>query len=185
MNERQSVSPEPVNSSSTNWRRSSVRVRSFSLIEAAAFLAILVFGFTAIFQLITSYLNATKTAKERVIANLLAQEGIELVLAKRNDNLILAAAGAGQTWLQGFPVGDFCLDPTRLEPFACGGQLVLENNFRFTHGSGMTTPFRRKLNLSTNLSSANSTIIDSVVTWGQGGRVELKALMTKWHPQAN
>lgn len=159
--------------------------RSFSLVEAAAFLAVLIFGFMAIFRLVTSYLNATRTAKERVVANLLAQEGIELILSKRNDNLIVAMTGGSQTWLQGFPPGDFCIDPTRLEPFSCNGQLVLEGGFRFTHGSGTTTPFNRKLSLSTNISSASSTVISSIVSWGQGGRVELKSLMTKWHPQAN
>lgn len=152
--------------------------RGFSLVEISLFMLVFAIGFTALFTLVASYVSAVKTSKEKITASFLVQEGLELVLAKRNANFINEA-----NWLQGIPLNnEFCINPNFGVISQCNGKLYLDNNNFYTHNlTDKPTVFSRKIKITPQ---ANDSVeVVSTVNW-PGNPVVLKMTMTKWHPLA-
>ncbi len=61
--------------------------RGFTLVETLIAILIISFSLVAIIPLLTSTLKGTSTTKDYYIATRLAQEGIEIIKAKRNTNI--------------------------------------------------------------------------------------------------
>ncbi|MGC8981665.1 MAG: type IV pilus modification PilV family protein, partial [Minisyncoccia bacterium] len=142
-----------------------------TLVEVLAGIALFIFGTVAFLYLLNSYFISFKNVKDRMIANLLAQEGLELVIGKRNENIARISNGETINWLEG--LGDIdqasttiCLDykmqQAQTSQNPCS--LYIDNN-SFSHSiTSTSTQYSRKiiLNSLNNTSLQNSTSVEVI-----------------------
>ena len=154
----------------------SLQSKSQSIVEILLALLVFSIAFISLVILVNNYLKILKTAKDRIIANFLAQEGLELVIAKRNINKVKRS-----DWLDGLNYDSFCID-INLNPQSSPKHCVLylDSNNRFVHSNTPTpTPFSRliTLNVSTNIATVTSEVI-----FDEDQKVELETIITDWLP---
>jgi len=141
------------------------------------FLALLVFSiaFISLVILVNNYIRILKTSKDRIIANFLAQEGLELVIAKRNINKIQR-----NDWLNGLNNNNFCIDINfNIIPSSNPCTLYVNNNNQFVHTNTATpSPFSRLIILTT---ATNIATVTSKVQF-EDQTVELETVITDWIP---
>lgn len=168
--------------------QSQIQVKSFhnkgqTLVEVLMGIALFIFGVVSFILLLNSYFYSFKNVKDRMIANLLAQEGLELVIGKRNENI---ANKVG--WLDG--LGDtspasttICLDYNLTPQTDCN--LYIDSNNFFSHSGITSTPYSRKIILNslegTSLANSTSVEVISIVKF-RNQEVKLGTIITKWHP---
>ena len=154
----------------------SLQSKSQSIVEILLTLLVFSIAFISLVILVNNYLKILKTAKDRIIANFLAQEGLELVIAKRNINKV-----KGSAWLDGLNYGSFCIDiDLNPQPSSNHCSLYLDTNNQFVHFNTPTsTPFSRliTLNVSTNIATVTSEVI-----FDEDQKVELETVITDWLP---
>ncbi|MEK7673741.1 MAG: hypothetical protein AAB371_00895 [Patescibacteria group bacterium] len=170
--------------------------RAFSLIEVTLALSIFVMGFMALFNIVNSYSYTLKTIKERMTANFLAQEGLELVLAKRNANFKFLNSGGTVNWIDG--LGEkICINPdlSLIDSPCSDGKLYLDSDTDvFSHNQTPTSKqsaFSRIItiakidtkDLNNTISNDYAVLVESEVKWS-GEPIILKMVMTKWHPKS-
>lgn len=154
----------------------------FTLIEVLLAIFLFLVGLTSFLLLLSNYFISFKNVKDRMIANLLAQEGLELVIAKRNLNI-----SENKNWLNGLANSNeksviICLDYTLNVYPDC--KLYFSKNY-LSHNIGIPTIFTRKIILNSlddnSLQNSNNVKVTSIVEW-QNGSIELSTIITKWHP---
>jgi hypothetical protein len=153
-----------------------LRSKSQSIVEILLALLVFSIAFISLVILVNNYLKILKTAKDRMIANFLAQEGLELVIAKRNINKVQR-----NPWLADLDYNSFCID-VNLNPKQSNDpcQLYLDNNNQFVHdSSGIPTPFYRLIILD---KSTDTATVTSKVVYSEDQKVELETVITDWLP---
>jgi hypothetical protein len=164
----------------------SFRNKGQTLVEVLGGIALFIFGVVSFILLLNSYFSSFKNVKDRIIANLLAQEGLELVIGKRNENIANIAK-----WLDGLGNTNqvsttICLD-YNLTPQTSNSPcpLYIDSNNFFSHTGITSTPYSRKIILNSldNTSLANSTSVEviSIVKF-KNQEIKLGTIITKWHP---
>jgi len=144
--------------------------KSQTIIEVFISIIIFVIAFVSLVILANRYLIAFKTLKERIVANLLAQEGLELVIAKRN-----------QYFLQGpnisFP-NSFCIDyDLTISPSSNPCELYLNNEGFYTiQNIGTPTIFKR---LIKTYATSNYIFVTSTVEF-ENNKINLETILTEW-----
>ena len=84
-------------------------VRGFTLVETLVAVSILSLAIVATFTAVQNGLQSSTIAKDQTIAFYMAQEGMELIRNRRDQNALFAIAGASTGWLSGMSdVGDPC-----------------------------------------------------------------------------
>lgn len=170
-------------------------------------LALLVFliVFVSFYSLLTSYIRNTKLETDRIIANFLAQEGLELVRALRNYRYVINACRETinetgdpfcneyntSTWLG--DIGDnsvsstiICLDYSYTTTScnnldSLSSNLYLNNNGFFSiDPTGSSTKFKRIVEISnpdgTPIENATSLKVVSKVKWNDN-QIELRGII--------
>lgn len=169
--------------------------KSFTLIETAIALGFLTVGFLVLISLSTNYLKTLTFARERVMGTFLSQEGIEAVLAKRNENF---KQGPNDVWwLDGLAVKTenqsiVCIDGTLATTLSCSddaSKLYRDTEGFYVHTASSDVPiFSRKITLrpvdATTFEAAKIIEVSSKVLFMEKW-VELKTLMTQWNPLSN
>jgi len=154
--------------------------RGFSLIEVLTAITLFLVGFLVLLSISRNYLQTLRRSEDRLLAVALAQEGLELVMAKRNLNV-----AEDKPWLDGFP-NKFCIDmslmPVSPDPQR-GCQLYLENGF-YKHSGTKATKFSRQLELIkiTEITGEAAAKVVAEVFWPEG-KVQLQMVLTPWHPK--
>jgi len=162
----------------------------FTLIEVLVALTLFAFAITGVITIAVQNGINVNSAKNRLEANYLAQEGIELMRAKR-DSYVLSGSSYLQGW-QNFAadVTSACTGPcdvdvnslANLVPTSGGGfyscvpssvcNLSYSTDGFYIHGTGASTPFNRELTItpftSPGASFPNELQITSTVTWNEG-----------------
>ena len=156
------------------------------LTEVLVGLAIFIFGFTVFFMLINSYLISFRQIRERLVANFLAQEGLELVLAKRNENIAKNIAPNPTNWLDGLASTTATSTTIYLDynlATSSSPQLFIDDSGFFSHRGATPTSFSRAIILNSQqpLNQATSVEVISRVNF-YDQQVEFKTIITKWHP---
>jgi hypothetical protein len=153
----------------------SLRSKGQSIVEILLALLVFSIAFISLVILVNNYLKILKTAKDRIIANFLAQEGLELVIAKRNINKVQM-----NPWLMDLDYNSFCVD-INLSPKQSNDpcQLYLNSNNQFVHNSGTPTPFYRLIILD---KSTDIATVTSRVVFDENQKVELETVITDWLP---
>ena len=130
----------------------------FSLIEVLVTLLVLTISITGVTFLMAKNIAGVQNSKNQIIASMLAQEGIELVRnLKDNKETIVNCSNCRINMLS-----------TNVEPVS-DKKLYLSNNF-YRHGSGTSTKFYRRVDVSIALvGTTNEIKVTSYVTWNNVG----------------
>ncbi len=174
-----------------------VSQKGFTLLETLVAVFIFSLALVSLVVISSRGIIVTTTAKNRSIAQFLAQEGIELVEHQRDSNFLNPSG----SWLDGFDNCHTGVNPSgcqvdaispnyRLDFQACSGDCQLLNvtsSGIYGYGSGNVTPFRRTLYMDpgmfTGSTAGDSILVRSVVSWRQGGAiysVESQKYLTNW-----
>ena len=164
--------------------------KGFTLIEVLVALTLFAFAITGVITTAVKSGININSAKNRLTANYLAQEGIELMRAKR-DSYVLSS----DTYIQGWQ--DFtaditanCTGPCDVDVnslanlvsttgagfYSCIPQSVCDLKYSsdgfYIHGTGTATPFNRELTITPFTNSGgtfpNELETTSTITWKEG-----------------
>lgn len=137
----------------------------FTLIEVIVAVSVVMTGIVGAFTVTTQIISDTSVSKNRLIANYLSQEGIEIIRNIRDTNLIKGSTDPFITWDSQFPAGDWDWEadytdsgyfmgfPWQLDfcifcgSYDAGGfhLLKIDGGFYKYSGSGQETTFKRKI----------------------------------------
>ena len=173
----------------TNKKNIRAHAAGFTLVEVLVAIAIFTVAITGVITITVSGGISINSAKNNLTANYLAQEGIELMRAKRDSYVI-----SGSTYLQGWQdfttdVASECSGPCDLDVasldnlvpssgrgfYSCA--VFTDCNLSYTsdgfyvHGSGTSTIFNRELTIVsfTNSGTVPTELqVTSTVTWKEG-----------------
>lgn len=168
--------------------KSSRRQAGFSLVEIVVVLFIISLGLVGILSLIIQNIQSQSYNKSQLVANQLAQEGIELIRRVRDVNW-----RNGQPYNLNLAEGIYVMDYDDLLPVgaaAAPGQmsrLFFDDNGFYYHQSGASetpvpeTGFSRLITIQPLVGSAF--IVRSRVSWEERGRnfrYELETILYDW-----
>lgn len=105
--------------------------RGFTLIESLIAISILTIAVTTSMSLTADSLATVKLSKNRLIASGLAQETVELIRNKRDNNYLEVISGSDRDWLEGINKNGGPAQPcraTRTETDGCVVELVPDTN---------------------------------------------------------
>lgn len=142
--------------------------RGFTLVEALVAISIVLIAVTGPLTIVAKNLVFAQFARDQITAFYLAQDAVEFVRNKRDNNTL-----AGQGWLEGLSacISETCIvdsaadtvtrcgtscDPLRLSTFGIYGYI-----------SGPNTIFTRAVSIN-EISSGQEATIDVTITWDQG-----------------
>jgi prepilin-type N-terminal cleavage/methylation domain-containing protein len=123
------------------------RQKGFSIIEVLIATFIISFGLMGILSLVQNNVNVSRVNKNSVVAANLAQEGLELIRKKRDENwLKIATVPSFDT---GLPVGSSTIDYKGYTHAAPNGitdtNAILKKNSEgfYEHANGTNSPYNR------------------------------------------
>ncbi len=184
---------------SKNQKPKTKKIRGFTLVETLVAITVLVIAVSGPLTLSAQSLFAGYYAKDQTTAFYLAQEAIEMVRNRRDNNALLALSGATADWLTGDPnmsTDDMVLDEALFVDVpnntivACGSsctdKLLYDGTF-YNHQSGEVSRFNRTVLLEQDTGSTDEVIVTATVSWKTGSFKErsfsLSTRLYNWIPQ--
>lgn len=187
------------------FKKQNVNKRGFSLVETLVALFIFSIAITATMAVISQGITNINSAKKKVTASFLAQEGIEQVRNMR-DTEVFFAPDKQTGWnsfmskFQNCMDGDICYiddenfyNNTEMIVNQCSGGQCLElkyykNSGKYGYSSGDNSGFTRHISILAMFSSSlespsEDPIVFSEVLWKENGitkRVNFKDYLTNW-----
>lgn len=152
-------------------------MRGFTLVETLVAITVVVTAMVGPLYAVQQSLNASRTAREQLVASSLAQEGMEYVRGLRDSNYlyVLANPGSGRSWLFGVNgtggsvncITAACVvDPTQNTVSRTIAPLYLSaTNLYNQAGSGTQTIYTRRVQLTAVPGSVSEMVVTVTVTW--------------------
>ena len=138
----------------------------FSLLEVIIALFVLSIGITAMLSLISNSINNSNEAKDMIAAAQLAQEGVELVRNKRDNNYISDSGNVFQDLNEGVCQADAVSGIVCPQTSFDLNYAVVSGVYSFVHSAGTATKFSRKIVIEET--SVEERKARSLVFWGGG-----------------
>ncbi len=184
------MTTEPFLMNDTTCEMPSIK-RGFTLVETLVAILVLSFILVSVTALLTRTMRATTISQDSEIAAKLAQEGLELVRAKRNRNLVDETVPydhnlSGQIWK---------LDSTQLNALQVGGEFLrvgqgseylcrrtapatLAGKYSYDCPPGESVPLPGNFQRTVRVTSVTpySMVVVSTVTWS-GGQVQVGTML--------
>ncbi len=167
--------------------------RGFTLIETMVAISVLVVAVSAPLTLASQSLFAALYAKDQTTAFYLAQEAVELVRNKRDNNMLRILSGQEVGWLDGIPLdSNFHVDIPNDTIEECGSDCLstkLRNDGIFyNYESGNTSRFGRSVRVTENQDLPDEAVISVVVEWQTGAfrerSITLEERIYNWVPRS-
>ena len=169
-------------------------MRGFTLVETLVAITVVVTAMVGPLYAVQQSLNASRTAREQLIASSLAQEGVEYVRSMRDSNyLYVLTKGTALSWLYGVDgtggsvncITAACVvDPTQNTVSRTIAPLYLSaTNLYNQAGSGTPTNFTRQVRLTAVPGSVSEMVVTVTVTWttkGQSRNVTITERLHNW-----
>lgn len=150
-------------------------MRGFTLVETLVAITVVVTAMVGPLYAVQQSLNASRTAREQLIASSLAQEGVEYVRAKRDSNyLFVLRTGSTRSWLYGLDgtggsvncTSATCvIDPTQLTVSRTIGPLYLSPTNLYTQVAVVPTPTKYTRTVLLTPVSVSEMTVTVIVTW--------------------
>ncbi|MDQ1299562.1 MAG: hypothetical protein QG636_230 [Patescibacteria group bacterium] len=152
-------------------------MRGFTLVETLVAITVVVTAMVGPLYAVQQSLNASRTAREQLIASSLAQEGVEYVRGIRDSNyLFVLRAGSPRSWLYGLDgtggsvncISATCvIDPTQNTVSRTIGPLYLSPTNLYTQVAVVPTPtiYTRTVLLTPVSGSVTEMTLTVIVTW--------------------
>lgn len=168
-------------------------MRGFTLVETLVAITVVVTAMVGPLYAVQQSLNASRTAREQLIASSLAQEGVEYVRGMRDSNYlyVLANPGSSRSWLFGVDgtagsvncITAACVvDPTQNTVSRTIAPLYLSaTNLYNQAGSGTSTIFTRRVQLTAVPGSVSEMVVTVTVTWTMKGQARNVTIVERLH----
>lgn len=168
-------------------------MRGFTLVETLVAITVVVTAMVGPLYAVQQSLNASRTAREQLIASSLAQEGVEYVRGLRDSNYLylLANTGSSRSWLYGVDgtggsvncITAACVvDPTQNTVSRTIAPLYLSaTNLYNQAGSGTPTIYTRRVQLEAVSGSASEMTVTVTVTWTMKGQARNVTIVERLH----
>lgn len=155
--------------------------RGFTLVETLVAITVILTALVGPLFAVQQALNASRNARDVLVASSLAQEGIEYVRSVRDSNYLylLANPGSGRTWLHGLSgaggstnciTADCVVDPTQNTVSRSVGPLYISASGLYTQQTSDTqTPYTRRVRLAPVSGSATEMVVTVTVSWSNRG----------------
>jgi type II secretory pathway pseudopilin PulG len=156
--------------------------KGFSLIEVFASLMILSFGIAAVVILMMQSIRSSQTARDQIIASMLAQEGIELVRNLKDNGDLDGSYDNSSDSDNDLRVYKAASGNIIIQKNPASRRLSLNGNF-YIHDGGTDTKFFRRIDLKVDgnilpAPSDREITATSYVTWNGEGFIASKNLST-------
>jgi len=173
---------QPLNRVNKSGLKYTEKGAGFTLIEVIVAIAIILTTIVGLSSLSSFSISSLETAKSKVIAVNLAQEGVEIVRNMRDSNWLiyrdLIDQGQPQLWLTGLDPGTYQAqyDSLTLTPITSPTILYKDSNGFYQYGTTPTpTPFKRRILIDQipdplNPGQVNEIKITSEITWSEKGK---------------
>lgn len=125
--------------------------KGFTLIEVLTVVFVVGVGMVSALTLIQTSVSSSRFASSQLTATYLTQEGVELVREVRDSNYLKRVDGQNVNWDGNLSEGTYQMDyddVNKTNPLGSwtGGELKLSSE-GYTHGSGTSTRYRRKIEI--------------------------------------
>lgn len=156
-------------------------MRGFTLVETLVAITVVVTAMIGPLYAVQQSLNASRTAREQLIASSLAQEGVEYVRAIRDSNYLYVLRGGTRSWLFGLDgmggsvnciTATCVIDPTQdmqnaVTRMPTPSPLYLSTTNLYTQAAVVPTPtkYTRTVQLTPVTGSVTEMTVTVIVTW--------------------
>ena len=170
--------------------------RGFTLVETLVAITIIALAIVGPLYAVQQALNASRIARDVLIASSLAQEGVEFVRAVRDGNYITNFAAPGtRNWLSGFDgtaagtasyanciTADCVIDSTQTTISRTITPLYLSSAGIYNQqGSGTATKYTRRVRFTAVPGSTTEMVVTVTVTWNQLGQTQTVTVTDRLH----
>ena len=171
-----------------------IHKRGFTLIETLVAISVLVVAITGPLTLASQSLFAAVYAKDQTTAFYLAQEAIEMVRNKRDNNILTFLGGTNVDWLLNIPVDtNFQVDIPNDIIIPCGAECLstkLKHDGVFYNTQlGKSTRFSRSVLVTKNPLLEDEAVITVMVQWQTGAfqkrTISVQGSIYNWVPNDN
>lgn len=168
-------------------------MRGFTLVETLVAITVVVTAMVGPLYAVQQALNASRSARDQLIASSLAQEGVEYVRGMRDSNYLylLANVGSGRSWLYGVDgtggsvncITAACVvDPTQNTVSRTVAPLYLSSTNLYNQaGSGTQTLYTRTVQLSSVSGSVTEMVVTVTVTWTAKSQTRTVTIRERLH----
>ncbi len=174
--------------------------RGFTLVETLVAITIIAIAIVGPLYAVQQALNASRSARDLLIASSLAQEAVEYVRAVRDSNYLYTfKSGANRSWLFGVDgtsgstncfTAVCVVDPSQnVNPNDSYVSRTVTKLYRNAaglynqQGNGQQTPFTRTIQLASVQGTSDEVVLTVVITWTQKGipqRLEITERLHNW-----
>lgn len=181
--------------------------KGFTILESLVAIMVLSLSISGAFTAVTQSLSQSIISKDEVVAFYLAQEAIEVIRNKRDNNQLVKINGGSNTWLDGItsacPFGKICRVDATAAPAdkiqLCGAGTnwgdcpylkqeteTDQNPYMYNYTFGNTTNFKREIQIeqvNTDASGPSEIAVTVQVSWTKGlinQNFKVKTLLLNW-----
>lgn len=172
----------------------SMQNRGFTLVETLVAITVILTAIVGPLYSVQQALNASRSARDQLIASSLAQEGVEYVRAKRDGNYLLKfQTGSTQSWLYGLDGSPDCfstpciVDPSQNDVRSASAPIpplyLSETGLYNQMNIGTPTIYTRTVQLSSVGGGVPQVVVTVTVSWqtrGQDRSVVVTERLYNW-----
>lgn len=166
------------------------RERGFTLVETLVAITIIALAMVGPLYAVQQSLNASRSARDQLVASSLAQEAVEYVRSIRDANYLAVLGGGTRSWLQGVDgtggttncATPCIVDPVRGTVSNTIAPLKLTSSNLYTQQAGSpNTPFTRTVQIAAVPGSTTEVVVTVQVTWSTNGKPYTVTLTERLH----
>ena len=164
--------------------------RGFTLVETLVAITIIALAMVGPLYAVQQSLNASRSARDQLVASSLAQEGIEYVRSIRDANYLAVLGGGTRSWLYGLDgsngstncTSPCVVDPVRRTISNTITPLRLNNQNLYTQQNGFpNTRYTRTVQVAAVPGSTTEVVVTVTVSWSTNNKPYTVTLTERLH----